>query len=495
MPKESPEIFLSGIKLSRKSSEPLYAQLYAQLREMIIHGRLRAGDRLPAGRTLAEELGISRVIVSQTYEQLTIEGYLIGKTGSGTFVADTLPDHLLHAGKLKVVSPKPKKEPVVNINESTVRLPASSTENEIVPFHLGVPSLDSFPFKIWHQIGNKVLKDLKKQNLGYNNTLGYWPLRKAIASYLRLSRAVQCEAEQVIIVTGAQQGMNLVAQCLLKRGDKVCIEDPGYFGAASAFANAGVEMCPVPVREDGFDVDYAQATYKNIKLAYVTPSHQFPLGYTLSQEKRKQLLAWAEANDTWILEDDYDSEYRYEGRPLPSLQGLDTCGRVIYCGTFSKVLFPALRLGYLVLPSAEMVQGFKKIKQIIDTQPPLMEQLILCSFMEEGYFLRHIRKMRLLYAERLNTLLTLVKDQLSEFLTPNTSQSGMHLLCWLSDDIDAAKLKAEVRKEKVFVSFPSEYTIQHHMPPSITLGFPAFTKYRLKLGVEKLKVCMERARK
>lgn len=488
MPKESPEIHLAGIKLSKTSEAPLYLQLYNQLRTMIIEGRLRSGDRLPASRTLATELGVSRVIVSQAYEQLIIEGYLSGKTGAGTFVADTLPDQLLHVGSKQNAS---KKKVSAEINKPVISLPQSEMQTKIEPFQLGIPSLDYFPYKTWQTTGSKVLKDLKKHNLGYEDPLGYWPLRKAIASYLRLSRAVQCEADQVVIVTGAQQGMNIIASFLLKKGDKVWMEDPGYFGAVSSFLYAGVELCPVPVNQDGIDINYAKENFPNARLAYVTPSHQFPLGCMLPQNKRMELLKWAEENDTWILEDDYDSEYRYESRPLPSLQGMDKAGRVIYMGTFSKVMFPALRLAYLVLPSVEMVKEFNAFKETIDRRSPVMEQLMLCTFMEEGHFLRHIRKMRVLYAERLTFLIGLLKAHLSEYLTPSDAQSGLHLLCWISDKVDIALLKQEIEKKKLFVSFPSEYTIEHNIPPAITLGFAAFTKYRLKMGVEKLKECFE----
>lgn len=491
MAKESPEIILAGIKLSRQLATPLYLQLYEQLRAMILSSRLRPGDRLPPGRNLAKDLGVARVIVSQAYEQLVMEGYVTGKTGAGTFVAAKLPDHLLNAARTTVVTTKPFVGKTV---------PAKTPENaqtgsriEAVAFQIGMPALDVFPYKLWQQSGNQVLKNFKQAHLSYEDTLGYWNLRKAIAAYLRIARAVTCEAEQVIVVTGSQQGLNLVVECLLNKGDKVWMEDPGYHGARIAFTNAGVTCCPIPVEEDGLNVAHGVQQYPDAKLAYVTPSHQFPMGCTLSHTKREQLLEWARQQESWILEDDYDSEFRYEGRPLPSLQGMDTGGRVIYSGTFSKVLFPGLRLAYIVLPAVQMVAQFKRVKDNQDRQSPIMEQLILCDFMEGGYFLRHIRKMRLLYAERQQQLLQLLQTHLKDQLRVSLSPSGMHLLCWLPEGIDMAKFKDAIQKQQLAISFVSSFSIQHKLPPAILLGFTAYTKYKMRVGVEKLQSCLREA--
>jgi GntR family transcriptional regulator/MocR family aminotransferase len=251
-----------------------------------------------------------------------------------------------------------------------------------------------------------------------------------------------------------------------------------------------VQLCPIPLEQDGLNIKHAIKKFAGAKLVYVTPSHQFPLGYTLSKAKRLQLLDWAQKNNTWILEDDYDSEFRYKGNPLASLQGLDTNGRVIYSGTFSKVLFPGLRLAYIVLPSVEMVDQFKEVKDNLDRQSPVMEQLILCRFMEEGHFLRHIRKMRLLYAERQNILIQLLNEHLKDYLRLNTAPSGMHLLCWLSDKINIARFREEIKKQNLSISFVDDHAVEHSLPPAITLGFTAFSKYKLKTGVEKLQQCI-----
>lgn len=482
MAKESSEINPAGIKISRNSPVPLYVQVYEQFREMILSKRLRPGDRVPASRNLALETGVSRVIINQAYEQLMMEGYLVGKTGSGTFVADTVPDILLNAGKKeggKQTSTQPDNDYI-----------STGSRLEVEPFQIGSPSLDQFPFKIWHQVGSRILKELKGTHLGYEDTLGYLPLRKAIAAYLRISRAVTCEADQVIIVTGSLQGLNLTVRCLLEKGDAVWMEDPCYPGAKGSFTDAGVSICPVPVREDGMDISLAMKKYGNAKLAYITPSHQFPLGYTLSHDKRLELLEWARLKNMWILEDDYDGEFRYEGQPLASLQGLDKNGRVIYSGTFSKTLFPGLRLAYIVLPSREMIPRFRRVKNNLDRQSPILEQLIVTRFMEEGHFLRHIRKMRLLYAERQNILIGLLKASLADYLQITPSASGMHLVCWLSDKIDSNRLKKEIKAQKLIVSFVSNFTMENEMQPAITLGYTAFSRYKLKMAVERLVKCV-----
>lgn len=490
MAKESSEISPAGIKVSRHSDIPLYIQVYEQFREMILSKRLRPGDRIPASRNLAIEMGVSRVIISQAYEQLMMEGYLVGRTGSGTFVADKIPDHLLSAAKNGGGSGQVNNPPKGDLLQGN---PFFGDRMVVEPFQAGSPSLDHFPYKAWQQVGNAVLKELKGTHLGYEDTLGYLPLRKAIASYLRMSRAVTCEADQVIVVTGSQQGLNLVAKGLLQKGDGVWMEDPGYPGAVMSFKEAEVSLCPVPVQEDGLDITYAIQKYGHAKLAYVTPSHQFPLGYTLSQAKRLQLLEWARDNKMWILEDDYDSEFRYEGRPLESLQGLDTHGRVIYSGTFSKVLFPGLRLAYIVAPSPEIVRIFKRMKSSLDRQSPIIDQLMVCRFMEEGYFLRHIRKMRLLYAERQNILISLLKEALEDYFRIDTSPSGMHLVCWLSDKIDVERFKQEIRKQQLLVHFVDYCILEHKLPPAVVLGYTAFTKYKLKIAVEKLVICVHNA--
>ena len=498
MAKRSWEINPAGIQLSKKSVTPLYLQLYGQVREMIVSGRLRVGERLPAGRTLAGELGVARVIVSRAYEQLILEGYLVGRTGAGTFVADQLPEHLLNAAGAGSKAGRGAGDRAAGAAGSG--RPADQQQRvregyplDVAPFQTGVPALDLFPYKVWQEVAGKVLKNFKTFNLGYDDTLGYPPLREAIASYLRIARAVKCEASQVVIVTGSQQGLNLIAECLLQKGDKVWMENPGYGGALGAFRWAGAEICPVPLEEDGLDIDFAIKTYGGAKLVYTTPSHQFPMGYVLSQTKRRRLLDYAQKKKLWIVEDDYDGEFRYEGRPLASLQGQDTGGVVIYSGTFSKVLFPGLRLAYLVLPTEEMVNQFRMAKTLLDRQSPILDQLILSAFMQEGHFPRHIRKMRLLYAERQKKLLQLIRQELPEYLVPQPAPAGLHLVCQLSDKVDWSVLRQEAERTGVIIHFIRYHSPDERKPPAIVLGFTAFTKYKMKIGVEKLGEALRRS--
>src|SRR5258708_9910041 len=476
MAKESLEINPAGIRLSKNQDTPLYVQVYEQFREMNVSKRLRPGDRVPGSRNLAKELGVSRVIVHQGYEQLILEGYLVGRTGAGTFVASTLPDQLLNAAR----PGKNAGKQVDGLRSEGARKKEGTGKNEIKSFQIGTPSLDQFPYKAWGQVAGRVLKEVKGVMRGYEYKMGHWGLREAIAAYVRMARAVNCEAEQVVIVTGSLQGLNLVIKCLLKKGDKVWMEDPGYSGARKSFLYAGAQLCPIPIEADGMNITYGQRKAGDAKLAYVTPSHQFPLGCTLSQDKRLQLLEWAGQNKMWILEDDYDSEFRYEGRPLASLQGLDKEGRVIYSGTFSKVLFPGLRLAYIVLPSVEMLPAFKKVKEIIDRQSPIMEQLILSRFIEEGYFLRHIRKMRLLYADRQRILAGLLDEQARDYFQVSAAPSGMHLLCRLSDKIEEVSFRQELERQQLVIAFIADYTIESKQAHAILLGFTAFTKYKMK---------------
>lgn len=494
MAKKSLELDLAGVKIVKSSPTPLYTQVYEQFRQMILTRRLRPGDRLPATRNLAEELGVSRTIITQSFEQLILEGYLLGKTGSGTFVAGVLPDTLLSVAAVEKRNGNASGGQSINEAKNLIAedlLRRNSDKEDEKPFQTGHAALDVFPYNTWYEVSKKVFKNLKAYPLGYEEATGYEPLRNEIAKYLRMSRAVKCEADQVVIVNGSQQGLNLIVQCLLKRGDSIWMEDPGYHGMKFACKTMDVNICPVPVEKDGINVNVGIRKYPGAKLAYVTPSHQFPTGATLSLNKRLQLLEWASQHKMWILEDDYDSEFRYEGRPLASLQGLDNNGIVIYSGTFSKVLFPGLRLAYIVLPDKDMVNEVKKMKGMMDRQSPILDQLIVARFLEEGHFLRHIRKMRLLYSERRKILVKLIEENLGDYLSIQPATAGMNLTAGLSEKIDILKLKEELKKQQVIVSFINDYSLENFIKPAISLGFSAFTKYKLKTGIQKLTIAIQ----
>lgn len=313
------------------SSIPFYKQIYDGYRSSILSGRIRPGERLPSTRALAVELGISRLPVVNAFEQLLHEGYIEGRTGSGTYVKDSIPDELA-----RPMAALPRNA------AATIRTP----QPNLGPFRVSLPALDRFPLQLWSRLVAKHAKRLTIAEMAYGHAAGHAPLRRAVADYLRTSRAVRCEARDVLIVSGSQMALQICALALLGRGTKVCIEDPGYPGARDALARAGASIVPVAVDDEGIDVGKIG---RNVRAVYVTPSHQYPLGMSMTASRRLALLEWARRAGAWIIEDDYDSEYRYASRPLGALQGMDTASRVIYIGTFSRVLFPALRLGILSL--------------------------------------------------------------------------------------------------------------------------------------------------
>ena len=438
MAKRRAVVTIGMLGLDRGAGVPLHRQLYEGLREAILTGRLRPGARLPSTRTLASDLGASRNTVLAAFGQLLAEGYLAGRVGAGTTVASTLPETLLRAHVEAAGAGRPGRRPrlsrrgvlLVGTRVTTTRTPALAR-----PFRPGLPGLDLFPFDLWARLVARRWRRVPRQLLDYGDPAGHPPLREAIAAHLREARAVRCEAAQVIVVTGAQQAVDLAARVLLDPGDTAWVEDPGYLGARGALIAAGIRLAPVPVDAEGLDVRRGSRRSPGARLVYVTPSHQYPLGVTMSLHRRLTLLEWASRSGAWILEDDYDSEYRYAGRPLAALQGLDTAGRVIYAGTFSKVLFPSLRLGYLVVPP-ELVDAFVAARALADRHSPSVTQAALADFIDGGHFARHVRRTRALYAERQAALVRAVRRTLGGLLEVSPSEAGMHLLGWLPAGVD-----------------------------------------------------------
>ncbi len=373
----------------RKRGESLQQWLYVELRRAILEGRLARGGRLPASRDLARQHGVSRGTVVNVYEQMRAEGYLTSRVGSGTLVNERLPEDLLAAA------------------------PADSTPSEQVhvapmqraprPFHPNVPALTHFPVETWARIASRRLRRMTPAMLAGGDPRGYPPLRTAVAEYLGSSRGVRCTAERVVITSGVQQSLDLLARLVSGPGKKVWMEDPGYFGATDVFRHAGAEIVAVPVDAKGLQVAEGRRLAPDAVAAYVTPGHHFGLGVALSAPRRFELLTWARQAEAWVIEDDYDSEYRFAGRPAPALQAIDEAGRVIHLGTFNKTLFPALRLGYAVLPEA-LLEAFLRLRFETDRHPPAVSQAVLADFISEGHFARHLRRMRELYAERLEAL-------------------------------------------------------------------------------------------
>jgi GntR family transcriptional regulator / MocR family aminotransferase len=473
---------------------PLYQQLYEALRHAILRGQLLPGTRLPSTRALAHELRISRATVQFVFEQLIAEGYVQGRAGSGTYVSSTFPPEGVenreipashsdsdHAGRMLSECGKAwLSGPFLPL---PLTLPGQGYERA---FRLGYPEVAAFPHKIWQRLLMRSWRQMQQPDMMmYHDAAGYMPLRQAIAGYLATARGVRCTASQVLIVSGSQQGIDLVTRVLLNPGEQIWMEDPGYIGARGAFLGGGAHLIPVPIDREGLMVHVGKERAPNARLAFVTPSHQFPMGVTMSMARRLSLLTWARAANAWILEDDYDGEFRYVGRPLAALQGLDSTNCVIYLGTMSKVLFPTLRLGYLVVPP-DLVDAFVAAHLFTDIHPPLLEQITLAAFVEEGHFVRHIRRMRELYRERQATLVSLAQEVLGDALDLQSSVAGMHLMGWLPPGSDDRQIAQAAAQALVDVSPLSLFSLEANERTGILLGYTAVGAQDMCVGIGRL---------
>jgi GntR family transcriptional regulator/MocR family aminotransferase len=470
----------------------MYRQLYEQLRTAILNGRLIPGAQLPSTRGLAEELAVARNTVMGAYEQLLAEGYLEGETGSGTYVARTLPDEILHAPAPRSASKSVRTSVGLSqrgqiFSRDLLRV---RYDDPPKPFRPGVAALDELPFDLWCRLLNKHSRRAPMQFLAYGDPAGYRPLREAIAQYLAAVRAVNCQAEQVVIVSGTQQALDLAARLLLDNGEEAWMEEPGYNGARAALLAAGVKPVGVPVDASGIDVEAGERMAPTSRLAYVTPSHQYPTGVTMTLARRLDLLRWAERRKTWILEDDYDSEYRYASRPIASLQGLDTSGCVMYCGTFSKVLFPSLRLGYLVVPP-QLVDSFSSAKGVLDRHSPTIEQAVLAEFISEGHLARHIRRMRMLYLERQTILLEALRSEIGDAIEVRSHDAGMHVVGWLQKGKSDGVVSQRARHLGVEAPALTTYREKPGGRGGLVLGYTAYTERQIRQAVKKLAVAVE----
>jgi GntR family transcriptional regulator/MocR family aminotransferase len=476
------------ISLDVSSMVPIHRQLYEKLRSGILAGRLRAGERLPSTRALAAELGVSRTTVVTAFESLLAEGYLEGKVGSGTYVASSLPEELLGVRAAPVESRSPRSGRGLSRRGTLLAAtPTTAVRDVGTPraFRPGVPALDEFPYGVWRRISGNVWRRPSGALLGYGDPAGYWPLRREISAHLGAARAVRCEPEQVIVVSGSQQALDLASRVLLDPGDAVWVEDPGYMGARGALSGSGARLVPVPVDEEGLVVASGVEREPEARLACVTPSHQYPLGVTMSLARRLELLGWAGRSGAWVIEDDYDSEYRYTGRPLEALQGLDTEERVIYVGTFSKVLFPALRLGYLVVPP-DLVDAFTAARELTDRHPPTAEQAVLAEFIAAGHLGRHLRRMRALYAARQEKLVEEISHRLPGLLDASPTKSGMHLVGWLPEGEDDKKASRRAAQQGVEAPPISLYTTHDNGRGGLMLGYAAVDEDQTRDGVSRL---------
>jgi GntR family transcriptional regulator/MocR family aminotransferase len=489
MVKGSAAMPFTGVALDRTSAAPLHRQLYDWLREVILSGQLAGGRRLPATRTLAAELGVSRNTVMSAFDQLLAEGYVEGKVGAGTYVSHVLPDEVLYAA----ASPRPTNGKSHAGREISRRghlmsdLPSTVARFPELPcaFRAGLPALDRFPFDTWATLMTRRWRNPTADLLAPGHPAGYGPLREAVAGYLGVARAVRCHPDQVIITAGSQQALDLAARVLLDPGDSAWIEDPGYLGTRGALLNAGVRLVPVPVDDEGLDVGEGIARAPDARLVCVSPSCQFPLGMTMSLSRRLALLEWAAKAGSWVLEDDYNSEFRYANRPLAALQGIDTEERVIYIGTFSKVLFPSMRLGYLVVPP-DLANAFIAMRSRIDMHPPTLEQVVLADFIAEGHFARHIRRMRALYAERQALLVEAAARELRGLLEVKAADAGMHLMGWLPSGADDQAASARALAYGVFAHPVSPLYIGPPGRPGLLLGYAAVNAQEIRQGARQL---------
>ena len=476
MPKSPSGVLLQGLTLERSSGVPLYKQLETGLRKLILSGTLRARQKLPSTRELAGEIGISRITIKSVYEQLVAEGYVQATSGSGTFVADGLEIEVSpQVGRLP--DEVPRKINLTDRARSISSTNASVRQGKTEPFRPGVPALDLFPIKPW----NKYLREATNtsyRDLSYGSVKGNADLRRSIASYLSDARGMQADSEQIVITSGAQQAFVLIAFSLLTRGDTVWYENPGHIAGRDIMQVMGANVAPVPIDAEGIDLEFAIKNYPSPKLIFTTPSHQQPLGTTMSLARRLSLLSYAQENDAWIIEDDYDSEFRYRGRPLPALSALDSERRVLYVGTFSKSMFAAIRLGYIVVPP-EMVDAIGKTKILLgQNSSPLVEQA-LSRFMDDGRFVEHIRRMRRVYRERRDLLFDCLSSMCAESLTPQPTDAGMHMLAWLNggvSDLTAHRALLDVGIESLPLSVYSVHPIERS---ALVLGFSNVREERL----------------
>jgi GntR family transcriptional regulator / MocR family aminotransferase len=476
-----------------KTGVPLYRWLYEELRSAILAGHLRPGGRLPATRELAAEYGLSRPTIVTAFDQLRSEGYVEGKIGSGTYVSKTLPEDLLQAPLPKATAKGRQSKISLSLYARRLKPLPRTKARPARAFRGGEPALDVFPTELWAQVAARRLRRVSTSLLAGGEALGYRPLREAVAEYLNTSRGVKCSAEQVLIISGVQEALDRTAHLVIDVEDPVWIEEPGYPGAAATFRAVGARICPVPVDSEGLDFERGQRTWPRAKLVYVTPAHQFPLGVTMSLRRRLSLLEWARRSRTVIFEDDYDSEYRYSGRPIPALQGLDRAGVVIFAGSFTNVLFPSLRLGYVVVPQ-NMVDLFAAAGSVSTHHPPLIDQAILCDFIREGHFARHVRRMRELYAERLSVLVEAARKRLDGVLKIADIEAGLRTVGWLQNGISAERATVAAAERNVEVFPLSRYAYGRTKPNGLVLGFAAVDAKELRRGVEELAKALEGCR-
>ncbi len=473
---------------NRPQHQTLTSWLYAQLRLAIIEGRLRAGSRLPASRDFASQYGLSRGTVVNVFERLQAEGYVSCRVGSGTRVNRVAP-----AAPVRTTNSKPPVYIRRVISDYVRPKPwiGLAVRESVRPFCMGDPAIAEFPAELWGSIAGRRARTLRSWLQTNDDGRGYRPLRQAISDYLSSSRGVRCSPDQIIVVSGVQQALDLLARLLLKQGDAVWMEDPGYFGATIAFGNACAQIVPVPLDERGLSVSAGLKTSRHAKGAYVTPAHQFPLGMTMPLERRMSLLKWASDTGAFIIEDDYDSEYRFVGRPIAALQSLDRNSNVIFIGSFNKLLFPSLRIGYIVLPPS-LADLFLAFRYRTDFHHLSTDQAVLCDFIADGHLGRHLRRMRDLYASRLAALIDGSKQFLKGALEISDVRAGLYTAAFLKNGMTSRQAEKAAATRDIEVIALDRYTLKSADPKGVLLGFAAFDEATIRAGLIKLAAALGR---
>jgi GntR family transcriptional regulator/MocR family aminotransferase len=478
------------IRLDRTAAEPLHQQLYRQIRDELVSGSFtNNSSRLPSSRALAADLGISRLTVNLAFEKLHAEGYLRSKIGSGTFVADSLPETFLSPRRPKtellIERPPRLSDRVRNIPDKRVgkQFDLGIAGAPGVSFVPALPALDEFPIEIWERLRAEVLARKGAHLLQYASSRGDPDLRKAIATYLCDFRGARCHPDQIVITAGTQQAMMISAMALVNRGEVAWIEDPGFYQARRAFGFAGATLVPRPVDREGIVI--ARPSKKRLpKIIYVTPSHQFPLGMTMSFSRRTALVDFARAHDAYIFEDDHNSEFRFTGPPLPCLQGLDNSGGVIYAGTMSKILYPSLRLGYILAPE-QLVEPMIKIRAVMDQHSCAIDQATLARFLTEGFFLSHIKRMRKLYSDRREFFIEQFNNLLSEHFVLQIPEAGLHFVAWLRRKTDLPMITRVCAEIGIRPTPVSSCFMKAELQPALTFGFAAWSRAQIREGLVK----------
>jgi GntR family transcriptional regulator / MocR family aminotransferase len=467
---------------------PIYRRIFDELRSGILNGRFPPGTRLPATRVLADELDVSRNTILHVFEELLSEGYLESRVGDGTYVAKPLPeDYLLTQESCGDGTCEPDSTDHIALSSRgklLAELAVTGAPMEAKVFSPDIPAFDAFPLDAWGNLMAQSWRESQPNILGAAIARGHEPLREELTHHLQAARGVRCGPEQIIITSGTQQSLDLIARLLMDHGDAVWIEEPGYIPARNVWTAAGARLVAVPVDAQGIDVDVGKEREPRPRFVFTSPSRQYPLGMTLSVQRRQQLLSFARSVGAWIIEDDYDSEFRYSGHPISAMQSSDP-SHVIYLGTFSNSMLPTLRLGYMVVPSA-LVQPFITAKSVIDRHPPLLEQATLAKFMAAGQFAAHVRRMRRLYLERQTVLLRELSQHLSGAITVAPAETGMHLVGTFVHETDDRAFCKAAGEAGIMLRPLSIYYMTESRQHGLILGFAAFPRASIVNGVRRL---------